>query len=247
MIVINDASSHHTSISKMPNVAASEVAKATMIARLMSASSGVHEVAAKRHAAIPEDECSEHRENETRAGEGRGRTVLNVRRPKYDRNCESETQPEFVAKHRNGVPGVTVVGPVKVRHLVTGVWEGCPSMISMCRVIHFELQLQAVATPPLLSMTCSEELSLRRRFDPSLKPSRNDGVKGAPDGISVPRWSLSKTHLKGSRRAPSSTWRRQDASEPLYEGLGRRNQWDLGRCRFADSFAWASARLLGRQ
>ena len=48
-------------------------------------------------------------------------------------------------------------------------------MISMCRVIHFELQLQAVATPPLLSMTCSEELSLRRRFDPSLKPSRNDG------------------------------------------------------------------------
>ena len=46
-------------------------------------------------------------------------------------------------------------------------------MISMCRVIHFELQLQAVATPPLLSMTCSEEL--RRRFDPSLKPSRNDG------------------------------------------------------------------------
>ena len=177
MIVINDASSHHTSISKMPNVAASEVAKATMIARLMSVIiPGVRSASSpENHAAIPEDECSEHRENETRAGEGRGRTVLNVRRPKYDRNCESETQPEFVAKHRNGVPGVTVVGPVKVRHLVTGVWEGCPSMISMCRVIHFELQLQAVATPPLLSMTCSEELSLRRRFDPSLKPSRNDG------------------------------------------------------------------------
>ena len=40
-------------------------------------------------------------------------------------------------------------------------------------------------------------------------------MKGAPDGISVPRWSLSKTHLKGSRRAPSSTWRRQDASEAI--------------------------------
>ena len=40
-------------------------------------------------------------------------------------------------------------------------------MISMWRVIHFELQLRAVATPSLLSMTCSEELSLRRRFGPS--------------------------------------------------------------------------------
>jgi hypothetical protein len=27
----------------------------------------------------------------------------------------------------------------------------------------------------------------------------NDGVDGAPNGISVPRWSLSSTHLKGSR------------------------------------------------
>jgi hypothetical protein len=26
-----------------------------------------------------------------------------------------------------------------------------------------------------------------------------DGVDGAPNGISVPRWSLSPTHLKGSR------------------------------------------------
>jgi hypothetical protein len=88
------------------------------------------------------------------------------------------------------------------------------------------------SNPSLLSMTCSEELSL--------KPSRNVGVNGAPNGLSVPRWSLSKTHLKGSRpwaslsrnyrltRAPSSTWRRRDASEALYEGLGRRNQGDLG-------------------
>src|SRR5580704_11515515 len=30
-------------------------------------------------------------------------------------------------------------------------------------------------------------------------PSGNDGVDGAPNGISVPRWSLSKPHLKGSR------------------------------------------------
>jgi hypothetical protein len=27
----------------------------------------------------------------------------------------------------------------------------------------------------------------------------NDGVDGAPNGFSVPRWSLSKPHLKGSR------------------------------------------------
>jgi hypothetical protein len=131
-------------------------------------------------------------------------------------------------------------------------------MISMCRVIHFELQSRAAATPSLLSMSCSEELSLRRRFDPSLKPSRNDGVNGAPNGISVPRRSLSKPHLKGSRtwaslsrnyrltRAPSSTWRRRDASETLYEGLGRRNQGNLGGCRFADSLASESVRAIAR-
>ena len=76
-----------------------------------------HCAAEEDHAAISEYECSEHGGNETRAGEGRSRVaepVLNVRRPKYDGNCESETQPEFVAKHRNGVPGVTIVGLVKV-------------------------------------------------------------------------------------------------------------------------------------
>ena len=36
-------------------------------------------------------------------------------------------------------------------------------------------------------------------FDPFATASRNDGVDGAPNGISVPRWSLSSTHLKGSR------------------------------------------------
>ena len=36
MIVISEATSHQTSISKRPNVAATEVPKATMIARLMS-------------------------------------------------------------------------------------------------------------------------------------------------------------------------------------------------------------------
>jgi hypothetical protein len=30
------------------------------------------------------------------------------------------------------------------------------------------------------------------------------GVDGAPNGISVPRWSLSKPHLKGSRRLRKS-------------------------------------------
>ena len=37
------------------------------------------------------------------------------------------------------------------------------------------------------------------RFDPFTELSGNDGVDGAPNGISVPRWSLSKPHLKGSR------------------------------------------------
>jgi hypothetical protein len=32
---------------------------------------------------------------------------------------------------------------------------------------------------------------------PFAKPSANDGVDGAPNGISVLRWSLSSTHLKG--------------------------------------------------
>src|SRR5271166_3777598 len=35
------------------------------------------------------------------------------------------------------------------------------------------------------------------RYDPFGKSSANDGVDGAPNGISVPRWSLSKPHLKG--------------------------------------------------
>jgi hypothetical protein len=91
----------------------------------------------------------------------RGRKVpcsrASAERPptKYDGNCESETQPEFVAKDSSGVPGVTVPGPVKVSHLVTSVWVGCSSMISMCRVIYFELQSRAVATPSLLSVTRS--------------------------------------------------------------------------------------------
>jgi hypothetical protein len=39
---------------------------------------------------------------------------------------------------------------------------------------------------------------LRGRFHPFAKPSRNDGVGGAPNGICVPRWSLSSTHRKGA-------------------------------------------------
>jgi hypothetical protein len=33
---------------------------------------------------------------------------------------------------------------------------------------------------------------------PPKTESRNDGVDGAPNGICVPRWSLSSTHLKGA-------------------------------------------------
>src|SRR6202044_431136 len=38
-----------------------------------------------------------------------------------------------------------------------------------------------------------------RRHNAFGESSANDGVDGAPNGISVPRWSLSSTHLKGSR------------------------------------------------
>jgi hypothetical protein len=43
---------------------------------------------------------------------------------KTNGNCESETQPEFIAEHGNGVPGVTVVAAVNVGHFVTGVRVG---------------------------------------------------------------------------------------------------------------------------
>jgi hypothetical protein len=35
-------------------------------------------------------------------------------------------------------------------------------------------------------------------FAPFAELTGNDGVDGAPNGISVPRWSLSSTHLKGA-------------------------------------------------
>src|SRR5208337_5041416 len=42
-----------------------------------------------------------------------------------------------------------------------------------------------------------------------------DGVDGAPNGISVPRWSLSPTHLKGSR-----PWASLSGISPLSRGSG---------------------------
>ena len=37
-----------------------------------------------------------------------------------------------------------------------------------------------------------------RIFYPLAEPLANHGVDGAPNGICVPRWSLSSTHLKGA-------------------------------------------------
>src|SRR5271165_544176 len=62
-----------------------------------------------------------------RAGErgcGVTQPLLNVGRPKYDRNRESETQPELVAKHGDGVASVTVMAPLSVWHLMTGMRAG---------------------------------------------------------------------------------------------------------------------------
>jgi len=87
MIVISDATSHQTSISKMLNVAASEVPKATTIAELMSViMPGLFRKftpgsADKDQSAIDEDDCSEDRGNKLRAGKGRSgvtEPVLNV-------------------------------------------------------------------------------------------------------------------------------------------------------------------------
>ena len=53
---------------------------------------------------------------------------------------------------------------------------------------------QQLAKPNLMRM-----IDRFGSFDPCATPSANDGVDGAPNGISVPRWSLSEPHLKGSR------------------------------------------------
>jgi hypothetical protein len=40
--------------------------------------------------------------------------MLHIGRPENHRNRESEAQPEFVAKHGNGMSGVTVVVSVRL-------------------------------------------------------------------------------------------------------------------------------------
>src|SRR5208283_1326063 len=64
-----------------------------------------------------------------------------------------------------------------------------------------------------------------------------DGVDGAPNGISVPRWSLSPTHLKGSR-----PWASLSGISPLSRGSG--SIWRRTRFRF--TLSTRRARLSSR-
>src|SRR5271166_3577621 len=67
--------------------------------------------------------------------------------------------------------------------------------------------------------------------------SSGDGVDGAPNGISVPRWSLSPTHLKGSR-----PWASLSGISPLSRGSG--SIWRRTRFRF--TLSTRRARLSSR-
>ena len=64
--------------------------------------------------------------------------------PEDDGNCEGETQPKLVAKHRNGMPGVTVVAPVSVRHFVTRV-RVRRQVIIVVHVVHLQSRTRGTA------------------------------------------------------------------------------------------------------
>jgi hypothetical protein len=67
-----------------------------------------------------------------------------------------------------------------------GPWRGqCPSVPEHC--------YRQVRNPDFGSFGLIRFGSTRLQVRPG-----NDVVDGAPNGISVPRWSLSKPHLKGS-------------------------------------------------
>jgi len=91
--------------------------------------------------------------------------VLNVGRPEDYGNCESETQPEFIAEHGNGVPGVTVVAAVNVGHFVTGVRVG-RLMIIVAHVVHLKVHLRWRIHTPAKSLYSSTSRRERRRSSP---------------------------------------------------------------------------------
>ncbi len=90
--------------------------------------------------AINEDDRSEDGGDEFRARERRcgvSKPVLDVGRPEDCGNGEGEAQPEFVAKHGDGVAGVAVV--VSVAHVVVGVQVRCLSVAFVGHLVHLKL------------------------------------------------------------------------------------------------------------
>src|SRR5271166_6542729 len=95
------------------------------------------------------------------------------------------------------------------------------ALIAFCRAIdelrHRRLELGDAPWPAVFLRF--DLFAERRRQEPA-EGNYGDGLDGAPNGISVPRWSWSSTHLKGSRpwaslslncrlsRVSGSIWRR---------------------------------------
>ena len=85
------------------------------------------------------------------------------------------------------LPFANIGGDPDQEHFVDGVTESLTTDLSRIRGARVVARNTAFTFKgkPLDVKTVGREL--------------NDGVDGAPNGISVPRWSLSKPHLKGSR------------------------------------------------
>src|SRR5712692_6877727 len=95
--------------------------------------------------AVNKDHRSEDWGDQVGAGKRRRsvpKPVLDIARPENHWNCESKAQPKLVAKHGDGVSGVTVVTRVSRRHLVTGMWVRRLSSGLVRHVVHFELRIE---------------------------------------------------------------------------------------------------------
>ena len=66
--------------------------------------------------------------------------MLDLGRPKDDRDGKREAQPKLVAKHPHGVTGVTVMASVDVRHPVPSLWVGHVLVMRMERLIHWQFR-----------------------------------------------------------------------------------------------------------
>ena len=111
---------------------------------------------------------------------------MNVGRPEDYGNCESETQPEFIAEHGNGVPGVTVVAAVNVGHFVTGVRVG-RLMIIVAHVVHLNVHLRWRIHTPAKSLYSSTSRRERDKIKPTAK-----------------HWWREKRLLSSKRASPST-------------------------------------------